>query len=286
MKTMRGSFPWCVEISVNRAQSGRRCIPRGLDSSRTVEQLIHSRRPLGLNIQENPPASNHVADVRHDATRALSWKLVRENVELVNLRRFSKQVASLCFFHQGRRHLGRIAEATKVPYPVPWRRTDPPKKEKRKHMAIDRLRAVFMRGGTYKAVMFRRDDLPENPRDLGPHFPASDRLARSRRPPTRRHGRWNFLLIEDLHRRRSTRPDADIDYTFAQIESATASSIMAPIAATCPRLWGPSPSTKDRLLLPAAAKLQFVFTTRIPRRSSSHVSRLSAVHWPPPAISK
>src|SRR5258705_11285390 len=76
-------------------------------AGRHVSKVLtgHSRRPPGLNIQENPPASNHVADVRHDATRALSWKLVRENVELVNLRRFGKQVASLCFFHQGRRHL-------------------------------------------------------------------------------------------------------------------------------------------------------------------------------------
>ena len=27
---------------------------------------------------------------------------------------------------------------------------------------MNRLRAVFMRGGTSKAVMFRRDDLPED----------------------------------------------------------------------------------------------------------------------------
>src|SRR5882672_1332776 len=92
----------------------------GHRAGRHVSKVLtgHSRRPSGLNIQENPPASNHVADVRHDATRALSWKLVRENVELVNLRRFGKQVASLCFFHQGRRHLavevgiatGRVVE--------------------------------------------------------------------------------------------------------------------------------------------------------------------------------
>jgi hypothetical protein len=33
-----------------------------------------------------------------------------------------------------------------------------------------RLRAVFMRGGTSKAVMFRRDDLPADPRNWEPIF--------------------------------------------------------------------------------------------------------------------
>ena len=35
----------------------------------------------------------------------LFWKLVRENSELVDLRRLGKQVAGLGFFHQCRRHL-------------------------------------------------------------------------------------------------------------------------------------------------------------------------------------
>src|SRR3984893_4005589 len=39
------------------------------------------------------------------AGKLLFWKLVRENSELVDLRRFGKQVAGLGFFHQRRRHL-------------------------------------------------------------------------------------------------------------------------------------------------------------------------------------
>ena len=37
-------------------------------------------------------------------------------------------------------------------------------------MANARLRAVFMRGGTSKAVMFRRDDLPADRKDWDPIF--------------------------------------------------------------------------------------------------------------------
>jgi 2-methylaconitate cis-trans-isomerase PrpF len=37
-------------------------------------------------------------------------------------------------------------------------------------MRTRRLRAVFMRGGTSKAVMFRRADLPADPKDWDPIF--------------------------------------------------------------------------------------------------------------------
>ena len=37
-------------------------------------------------------------------------------------------------------------------------------------MANHKIRAVFMRGGTSKAVMFRRDDLPADPKDWEPIF--------------------------------------------------------------------------------------------------------------------
>lgn len=80
-----------------------------------------------------------------------------------------------------------------------------------------RIRAVFMRGGTSKAIIFRREDLP------------ADRAA------------WDALFLAvigspDPHGRQlngmgggisslskicivgpSTRPDADVDYTFAQV---------------------------------------------------------------------
>ena len=40
----------------------------------------------------------------HTSRERLFWKLVRENSELVNLRRLSKQITGLGFFHQSRRH--------------------------------------------------------------------------------------------------------------------------------------------------------------------------------------
>ena len=40
-----------------------------------------------------------------------------------------------------------------------------------------RLRAAFMRGGTSKAVVFRKQDLPANPAELGRHFPSGDGFA-------------------------------------------------------------------------------------------------------------
>src|SRR5260221_12460794 len=56
-----------------------------------------------LNSQEHPAASNDIATGR--AGELLFWKLVRENSELVDLRRFGKQLAGLGFFHQRLRHL-------------------------------------------------------------------------------------------------------------------------------------------------------------------------------------
>src|ERR1700755_680294 len=84
-------------------------------------------------------------------------------------------------------------------------------------MAIDRLRAVFMRGGTSKAVMFRRDDLPENPRDWDPIFL---QVMGSPDPNGRQldgMGGGISSLSKICIVGRSPRPDADIDYTFAQI---------------------------------------------------------------------
>ena len=84
-------------------------------------------------------------------------------------------------------------------------------------MANARLRAVFMRGGTSKAVMFRKDDLPENPRDWDPIFL---QVMGSPDPNGRQldgMGGGISSLSKICVIGRSSRPDADIDYTFAQI---------------------------------------------------------------------
>jgi 2-methylaconitate cis-trans-isomerase PrpF len=84
-------------------------------------------------------------------------------------------------------------------------------------MANNRIRAVFMRGGTSKAVMFRRDDLPSDPRDWEPIFLD---IMGSPDPNGRQldgMGGGISSLSKICVIGPPSRPDADIDYTFAQI---------------------------------------------------------------------
>jgi len=84
-------------------------------------------------------------------------------------------------------------------------------------MAYVRLRAVFMRGGTSKAVMFRRDDLPANREDWDSIFLE---VMGSPDPNGRQldgMGGGISSLSKICVIGPATRPDADVDYTFAQI---------------------------------------------------------------------
>ncbi len=84
-------------------------------------------------------------------------------------------------------------------------------------MANNRIRAVFMRGGTSKAVMFRRNDLPADPGDWEPIF--LDVMG-SPDPNGRQldgMGGGISSLSKICVIGSPSRPDADIDYTFAQI---------------------------------------------------------------------
>jgi 2-methylaconitate cis-trans-isomerase PrpF len=84
-------------------------------------------------------------------------------------------------------------------------------------MANKRIRAVFMRGGTSKAVMFRRDDLPADPKDWEPIFLD---IMGSPDPNGRQldgMGGGISSLSKICVIGPPSRPDADIDYTFAQI---------------------------------------------------------------------
>jgi len=84
-------------------------------------------------------------------------------------------------------------------------------------MANARLRAVFMRGGTSKAVMFRRDDLPDNPKDWDSIFLE---VMGSPDPNGRQldgMGGGISSLSKICIIGPPSRPDADVDYTFAQI---------------------------------------------------------------------
>ena len=84
-------------------------------------------------------------------------------------------------------------------------------------MPLLALPAVFMRGGTSRAVMFHRGDLPERER-WDPIFLA----AMGSPDPNGRQLNGMGGGISSLSKicilSRSERPDADIDYTFAQVQ--------------------------------------------------------------------
>lgn len=84
-------------------------------------------------------------------------------------------------------------------------------------MALQSIRAAFIRGGTSKAVVFRRADLPADTRDWDAVF-----LAALGSPDP--HGRQLDGMGGGLSSLSKvcvvgppSRPDADVDYTFAQI---------------------------------------------------------------------
>lgn len=84
-------------------------------------------------------------------------------------------------------------------------------------MANAKLRAVFMRGGTSKAVMFRRDDLPADPKAWDPIFLE---VMGSPDPNGRQldgMGGGISSLSKICIVGSPSRSDADVDYTFAQI---------------------------------------------------------------------
>src|SRR4030081_2555706 len=83
-------------------------------------------------------------------------------------------------------------------------------------MANTRLRAVFMRGGTSKAVMFRKEDLPAKPADWDPIFL---QVIGSPDPNGRQldgMGGGISSLSKICVIGPPTRSGADVDYTFAQ----------------------------------------------------------------------
>ena len=84
-------------------------------------------------------------------------------------------------------------------------------------MANARLRAVFMRGGTSKAVMFRRNDLPADPKEWDPIFLEVMGSPDPNGWQLDGMGGGISSLSKICVIGRSSRPDADLDYTFAQI---------------------------------------------------------------------
>jgi 2-methylaconitate isomerase len=89
-------------------------------------------------------------------------------------------------------------------------------------MPQNRLRATFMRGGTSKALMLHRADLPTNQADWAPIFLA----AMGSPDPNGRQldgmGGGVSSLSKVCVVGPPSRPDADVDYTFAQVSVGTA----------------------------------------------------------------
>lgn len=89
-------------------------------------------------------------------------------------------------------------------------------------MALQRIKAVFMRGGTSKAVMFERKDLPSNKADWNAIFLA---IMGSPDPNGRQldgMGGGISSVSKICIVGPPSRDDADVDYTFAQIAVSSA----------------------------------------------------------------
>src|SRR5918997_6210850 len=81
-----------------------------------------------------------------------------------------------------------------------------------------RIRAAFIRGGTSKAVVFRQEDLPASRSDWDPIFlgvmGSPDRNGRQLDGMGGGLSSLSKVCVVEP----STRSDADLDYTFGQVE--------------------------------------------------------------------
>ncbi len=118
------------------------------------------------------------------------------------------------------------------------------------------LRAVFMRGGTSKALMLQQSDLPPDRTDWAPIFLA----AMGSPDPNGRQLDGMGGGISSLSKvcviGPPSRPDADVDYTFAQI---AVSSAVADYGANCGNMSSAvGPFALDEGLVPAPAGAEAV----------------------------
>ena len=81
-----------------------------------------------------------------------------------------------------------------------------------------RIPSVFMRGGTSRALMFRREHLPDDPADWDAIFPCRHRQPRSQWAPARTAWAAGISsLSKVVVVGPPSRDDADVDYTFGQV---------------------------------------------------------------------
>jgi 2-methylaconitate cis-trans-isomerase PrpF len=86
-----------------------------------------------------------------------------------------------------------------------------------------RLRAVFVRGGTSKAVMFRKEDLPADEKEWAPIFLAVMGSPDANGRQLDGMGGGISSLSKVCIVGPASRADADVDYTFAQVSVGEAS---------------------------------------------------------------
>lgn len=85
-----------------------------------------------------------------------------------------------------------------------------------------RLRATFMRGGTSKALMLHRTDLPDDPADWAPIFLGAIGSPDPNGRQLDGMGGGVSSLSKVCVIGPPSRPDADVDYTFAQVSVGSA----------------------------------------------------------------
>ena len=110
-------------------------------------------------------------------------------------------------------------------------------------MTQSRVRAVYMRGGTSRCLVFHERDLPPAGVERDYILSVGAGQSRSLRTPARRPGRRHLLPLEGLHHRAlDTIPGADVDYTFAQVEVSKPQVDYTGNCGNCSSAVGPSPS--------------------------------------------
>lgn len=136
-----------------------------------------------------------------------------------------------------------------------------------------RLKAVFMRGGTSKALMFRQSDLPPQRDDWGPIFLA----AMGSPDPNGRQldgmGGGLSSLSKVCVIGPPSRADADVDYTFAQVEIARASVDFAGNCGNMSSAIGPFAIDEGLIPLPAGPSASV-------RIHNTNTGKIIVAHFP------
>ena len=133
-----------------------------------------------------------------------------------------------------------------------------------------KIPAAFMRGGTSNAIVFRQEDLPEDRELWSEIFIAAIGSPDPYGRQLNGMGGGISSLSKVCVVGTPTRPDADIDYTFAQVAVREAKVEYGGNCGNMSAAMGPF--AVDEGMTRAASKQSFAFTTPIRRRLSKRIS--------------